>query len=173
MTIATTKTSSAHKESRSSGQGATVLTPAGAERLRAQLGYLRRQLQVEFPARLKEARSDGGGDMNDDVLQAMEEEAVVAAAVRRIEGLLAGAEVVAETTGTGSVITLGSIVEVEDSDSGLVRSYELVGAFEDVPNGVSMSSPMGKALIGRAVGDDASVVLPSGGVRKLRILSLK
>jgi transcription elongation factor GreA len=143
------------------------------ERLRAQLGYLQRQLQVEFPARLKEARSDGGGDRNDEVLQAMEEEAVVSAAVRRIEDLLDGADVVEVTSGTDSVITLGSIVEIEDSDSALVRSYELVGAFEDVPNGVSMSSPMGKALIGRAVGDEVSIVLPSGGVRELRILSLQ
>lgn len=95
----------------------------------------------------------------------------MAAALRRIEEVLANAEIIDARSHSASVVTLGSVVEVEDLDSGLVRSYELVGAFEEVPNGVSMSSPMGKALIGRAIGEDANVVLPTGAVRKLRVLS--
>ena len=171
MTSASTNTQSAYEDSPPPTRTGTVLTPNGEAKLRTQLGYLRRQLEVDFPERLREARSDGGRERNDDLLQIKEEEAVVAAALRRIEALLAGAQVVDTMAHSGSVVTLGSVVEVEDLDSGLVRSYELVGAFEEVPNGISMSSPMGKALIGRAAGDEAHVALPAGGVRKLRVLS--
>lgn len=153
--------------------GGTVLTPKGEERLRSQLAHLHRQLRIDFPARLRDARADGGSDMNDDYLQIKEEEAVVVAAAKRVEDFLADAEIVENEPSVGDRAALGTTVQVEDLSSARIYSYELVGDFEEVRDGVSVNSPVGQALIGSAVGDEARVVLPAGRVRKLRILALK
>src|SRR5688500_1579591 len=119
--------------------GGTVLTPKGELKLRTQLGYLHTQLRVDFSARLREARAYGAGDMNADYLQIKEEKAVVVAAIKRIENLLADAEIVNHEVHAGDLVTLGATVQVEDLDSERIHSYELVGDFEDVPDGVSIS----------------------------------
>jgi transcription elongation factor GreA len=87
--------------------------------------------------------------------------------------MLDGATVLRSSDVEAGVVAIGHRVEVEDRDSGAVRGYDLVGGFERVVNGVSADSPVGRALIGRRVGDRTEVELPGGRVVRLRILGCR
>ncbi len=139
----------------------------------AQLSRLRHQLEVEFPERLRNARAFGDIGENDDYLQIKEEEAVLASRIERLQLLVDSATVV-DAGGPADVVTIGNIVEVEDVASGDVREHRLTGGYERLdPNDVSASSPIGRALTGRVIGEEATVELPNGRERTLRITDVR
>lgn len=144
---------------------------AGHERvLRAELDRLRHQLEVEFTERLRDARSFGPPDANDEYLQIKEEEAVLAAGIAHISMLLETALVVDEAELQGGIAALGSTVHVTDRDSGRRHRYRLTGGHEPLRLGIaSAGSPIGRALMGKRVGDRVEVVLPRGRRRRLEI----
>lgn len=150
-----------------------TLTGEGERALRAKLTELRRELDEIYPARLREARSFGSAGGNDDYLQIKEEEALLALRVTRLQAMLDGATVLRSSDAEAGVVAIGHRVEVEDRDSGAVSGYDLVGGFERVVNGVSADSPIGRALIGRRVGDRTEVELPGGRLVRLRILGCR
>ena len=150
-----------------------VLTRQGEHALRATLRGLRRQLNVEFAARLRQARTFGEIAGNDDYLQTIEEEAVLRSRIARLEGLLDSGFVVSGSPRNGAV-AIGTTVRVEDLASGAVREHRLVGDYEEVGAGaVSASSPVGRALSTRSPGDEVDVELPNGKSRSLRILAVE
>src|SRR3954454_1881670 len=71
-----------------------IITREGAGALQARVQRLRHQLDVEFADRLNEARAFGETGGNDDYLQALEEQAVLASRLSRLQGLLDSATVV-------------------------------------------------------------------------------
>jgi transcription elongation factor GreA len=149
----------------------TTITREGERALWAQLKRLRHELDVKFAARLREARAFGEASGNDDYLQINEEMEVLAARIARLEAVLSSATVVAGERDSATV-AIGVAVKVEDMSSGAVDEYLLIGDFEPrSPSAASAGSPIGRALIGRAVGDDVEVELPGGRKRRLRIIS--
>lgn len=150
-----------------------IVTRAGENALRATLMRLRHQLDVEFAERLKQAHAFGETSGNDDYLQILEEEAVLAYRVSRLETLLDCATVVDHSVGTEGAVAIGTTVEVEDLASGMLSEHRLGGDYEPSSADVSVSSPVGQALIGRAAGDDVDVKLPNGRVRKLKIVAVR
>jgi transcription elongation factor GreA len=151
----------------------TTITREGERALWAELKRLRHELDVEFAARLREARAFGEASGNDDYLQIKEETEVLAARIARLEDVLSSATVVAGERDSATV-AIGVAVKVEDMSSGAVAEYVLIGDFEPPsPSAASASSPIGRALIGRAVGDDVEVELPDGRKRLLRIVSTR
>lgn len=155
--------------------GGRPIIAAGHQRaLRAEVDRLRDKLEVEFAERLRDARSFGSPDANDDYLQIKEEEAVLAAGIAHVSMLLETALVVDEAELEAGVAALGSTVEVEDRDSGQRRKYRLIGGHEPLTLGVaSAGSPMGQALMGRSAGDLIDVALPHGRQRKLEIVAVE
>jgi transcription elongation GreA/GreB family factor len=86
--------------------------------------------------------------------------------------LLSSATVVAEDESDSATVAIGVAVKVKDISSGAIDEYLLIGDFEpSSPSAASAGSPIGRALIGRAVGDDVEVDLPTGRKRRLRIVS--
>lgn len=76
--------------------------------------------------------------------------------------------------GPAGAVTIGNIVEVEDVTSGNVRQHRLTGGYERLgPDDVSASSPIGRALSGRTIGEEATVQLPDGRERTLRITGVR
>ncbi len=71
-------------------------------------------------------------------------------------------------------VVFGCVVIVEDLETGEVNSYRLVGPYEaDVLAGtISVTSPIGKALIGREEGDEVKVQTPKG-IRNIEILEIQ
>ena len=155
-------------------QPRAIITRGGQQALRETVERLRHQLDVEFAARLHEARGFGEIGGNDDYLQTIEEQAVLAARIARLQRLLDSATVVEQPQASSGAATVGTIVEVTDLASGAIHEHRLIGDYETpVANAVSASSPVGQALLGHAPGDEVEVDLPHGRVRMLRILSVR
>jgi transcription elongation factor GreA len=155
-------------------QPRAMVTREGEQALRATVQRLRHQLDVEFAARLHEARGFGEIGGNDDYLQIIEEQAVLAARISRLQRLLDSARVVEQQPAGSGAATVGTIVEVTDLASGAIHEHRLIGDYESrEPNAVSASSPVGQALIGQSPGDEVEVTLPHGRARRLRVLSVR
>lgn len=150
-----------------------IVSRDGERKLSAELESLRRELQVDFPRRLREARDFGEISQNDDYLQIKEEEAVVASRVQLLEAVLANATVFKPADAKPGA-TIGSLVEAEDLASGRVRTFRLTGAFEPrAPGDASVSSPVGRSVLGRTRGEEVTVELPGGRSLELRIVAVR
>ena len=151
-----------------------LITREGAQALREELARLRQELSVEFPDRLRQARSFGEAYRNDDYLQIKEEEAVVASRVRQLETVLATAEVVRQSGAADGRVAVGSTVQIEDVASGQISEHVLTGSREWLaPTDISANSPIGQALLGRAVGEEVSVELPSARTVQLKVRNVR
>jgi transcription elongation factor GreA len=151
-----------------------IITRDGESMMAAELARLRHELEVDFPERLRDARGFGEIDENDDYLQTKEEEAVLASRIQRLQLLLDSARVVEVGERDAGTVRIGSVVGVEDVASGEAREHRLAGGFEPLgPDDVSASSPIGRALFGRAIGETMAVVLPDGRERTLKITGVR
>jgi transcription elongation factor GreA len=151
-----------------------VITREGVRALQARVQRLRHQLDVEFADRLNEARGFGEIGGNDDYLQALEEQAVLASRLSRLQRLLGSATVVEQQPARKETAAVGTAIEVQDLSSGAIREHRLVGDYESRDgDAVSASSPIGRALIGHVPGDEVEVELPRGRTQQLRVLTVR
>ncbi|MCB5364487.1 transcription elongation factor GreA [Pusillimonas sp. CC-YST705] len=153
---------------------AIPLTASGAERLQQELHRLK---TVERPAIIEaiaEARAQGDLSENAEYDAARERQGFVEGRIQELEGTLSNAQIItpAELEVEGSIV-FGATVEIEELESGQRLSYQIVGDVEaDIrSNRISISSPVARALIGRAVGDVVEVKAPAG-VREYEILGI-
>jgi len=80
--------------------------------------------------------------------------------------MLSNAVIISKQVGTDGVVRLGSKVTIKEVGGGKPESYQLVGAAEANPKDgrISNESPLGKALLGRKIGDEVKVNAPSGTI---------
>ncbi|MCH8685496.1 transcription elongation factor GreA [Pedomonas mirosovicensis] len=135
----------------------------GFEALQAELHRLK---TVERPAvveAIEEARAHGDLSENAEYHAAKERQGQIEAHIAELEDRLSRAQVIDPTRLSGDKVVFGATVTLIDEDDKEVV-YQIVGAYEaDIKRGrISFSSPLGKALIGRKVGDEVEVVTPSG-----------
>jgi transcription elongation factor GreA len=151
------------------------LTAAGAEMLRAELHQLKTVERPRVIQAIQEARSHGDLSENAEYEAAKERQGFIEGRIAELESKLAKAQVIdpAHIDADGRCV-FGATVELEDADSGDVVTYQIVGEAEaDIKRGkVSITSPIGRALIGKHAGDTAEVQAP-GGVRSYEILDVK
>ncbi len=142
------------------------ITAAGHAALEAE--FLHRQ-QVERPriiAAIAEARSHGDLSENSEYHSAKEAQSHNEGRIVELEDLLQRAEVIDVTKLTGSTsVKFGATVTLIDEDTEQRKVFQIVGDTEaDVKSGkVSISSPTGRALIGKKAGDNVEVNTPGGG----------
>ena len=139
------------------------MTPEGQVRLREEM---RRLKEVDLPQVVKDisvARDHGDLSENAEYHAAKERQGHIEAQIMEIEDRLARAQVIDPTTLSGDRVVFGATVHLLDDDDKPVR-YQIVGEIEaDAKGGrISYNSPLGRALIGRSVGDEVEVVTPSG-----------
>ena len=159
---------------RSEPVGQPLLSRDGERALRDELTRLRRQLEVDFSERLKEARGFGESHENDDYLQIKEEESVLTSRIQRLQELLDSAGIVDESAPARGVVSVGVVVELSDLASGRVRKHRLVGGFESTKaDDMSVNSPIGQALLGRRRGDEVTVQLPGDRSAVLEIVGVR
>jgi transcription elongation factor GreA len=151
------------------------LTAAGAEMLRAELHQLKTVERPRVIQAIQEARSHGDLSENAEYEAAKERQGFIEGRIAELESKLAKAQIIdpAHIDADGRCV-FGATVELEDADSGDVVTYQIVGEAEaDIKRGkVSITSPIGRALIGKHAGDTAEVQAP-GGVRSYEILDVK
>jgi transcription elongation factor GreA len=129
---------------------------------------LKRRQQVERPRiiqAISEARALGDLSENAEYHAAKEAQSLNEGRVMELESLIARAEIIDVTKLSGDRIKFGAIVKLVDEDTEEERTYQIVGEPEaDVRSGrVSVTSPIARALMGKAVGDTVEVSTPGGG----------
>ncbi len=147
------------------------LTEDGRQRALAQLEFLRTVKRAEVAHYLQEAKEAGDVSENAAYEDARNAQARLEGRILELEQMLA----VAKPIGNVSTreISLGSVVQMLAEDLREYR-YTLVGAYEANPAAglISNESPVGKALLGREVGDVVTVATP-GGIRAYTILRIE
>jgi len=124
-----------------------------------------KSMRPELARAIEIARGHGDLSENGDYDAAKEKSGMTEAKIRDIEARLAMAEVIdPRKLGEPSRVVFGSSVKIEDVDTGDQRTISIFGAEEsDVEKGwISFEAPLGKALIGKEIGDVVKVSLPAG-----------
>lgn len=150
------------------------LTPTEHASLSAKLAELKKA-RPEIAKRIEEARALGDLRENGDYHAAREDQAMNEAEIRRLEERIGAAKVVEKQEGMEDIVFIGSTVRLKDLDRGDDDLYKLVGE----PSGaisldfveVSVSSPMGEALMKARVGDVVRVDAPRG-VKRFEVLEI-
>lgn len=131
------------------------LTKEGEAKLNKELRHL---IDVERPEVLEQlaaARAQGDLSENADYDAARNKQAEVEARIKEIENILANAKIIDEKTKVSKLVALGSTVEIKDLSDNTKATYTIVGTVEANPTKglISNVSPLGKAIIGKKVGD--------------------
>lgn len=151
------------------------LTREGAERLREELGRLKKTDRPAIIAAIAEARAHGDLKENAEYHAAREQQGFIEGRIQRLEAELSSAQVIdVRKLNAGGKVVFGATVTVADADTGEETCYQVVGDLEaDInQNRIAVSSPIARALIGKEAGDIAVVEAP-GGSRELEIVSIK
>ena len=141
-------------------------------RLKRELTDLKHELTVKLPKELEAARAHGDLSENAEYEAAKNRQDFVRSRIAQLEGRLRELSMYNISSIPNDVVAYGSRVTVED-DSGQSISYEIVFPEEvDAAKGqISLSSPIGRALISKTVGDEVVVQTPSGK-RSYQIIEL-
>src|SRR5215472_2992371 len=143
------------------------------KRLKKELETLKRELTVDLPKELERARAHGDLSENAEWAMAKQRQEFLRARVSNMEVRIAELTTIDLESIPRDTVGLGSRVELEDLDEGAIIEYEIVVPEEvdGAQNRISLSSPLGRSLIGKTEDDDIEVVTPKGKrsylVRKL------
>ena len=134
----------------------------GYERLTAELKLLREE-RPRIVEAIEEARAHGDLSENAEYHAAKERQGQVEATIVDLEDRISRAQIIDPTTLSGDRIVFGATVTLRDDADKPIR-YQIVGQTEaDAKVGrISYNSPLGRALIGRKVGEEIEVTVPSG-----------
>ena len=151
----------------------TYLTEEGLQQLQAELDDLRSTRRREVAARIHKASESGGTVDNAEYDEAKNEQAFTEGRIRDLENILANAIVAPVSGEAKGQVEFGSSVTVV-TDQKQRRNYKVVGSAEVDPlmGKISNESPVGRALLGKTVGDQVDVETPSG-VTKLTITKIE
>lgn len=136
------------------------ITEAGRTELETELEQLKGR-RSEIADKIAEARDYGDLSENAEYDSAREEQGLVETRIAEIEDILMNAEIIKAKS--SNKVHLGSTVELKN---GKKATYTIVGPVEADPmNGkISDESPLGIALMGKAVGDKATITTPKGDI---------
>jgi transcription elongation factor GreA len=140
------------------------ITKQGYDRLRAELQRLQKQERPAVITAIEEARGHGDISENAEYEAAKEKQAMIEGRINDLLQKIGCCEIIEEGNGHQDRIIFGSTVVIEDLESEEQITYRMVGPFEaDIQSGtLSVTSPLGKALIGRQEGDEIKVQTPKG-----------
>jgi transcription elongation factor GreA len=139
------------------------LTGEGKQRFATELRELQTVKRHEVEERIRRAKEFSDTVDNAEYDEAKTEQSFVEGRIQELERLLASAKVIEEPPTKADYVRMGAHVKVVDAD-GAEEVYYLVGSHEADPRHgqISNESPIGRALIGKRVGDEVTVVAPAG-----------
>lgn len=137
----------------------------GYKRLHEELERLKKERPAVIQA-IKEAREEGDLSENAGYDAARERQGMLEARITYLQSRMHVLNVIDLATMDGDKACFGATVEIEDVDTGDVKRYLLLGPDEADPasGSISVMSPVGKALLGRKVGDEVTVNAPKGKI---------
>ena len=137
----------------------SLLTYAGLKKLEDELHDLKVNRRKEVAGKIKEAREQGDLSENAEYDAAKDEQRDIETRIEEIEKILKNVEVVVEDEVDVDKINVGCTVKVYDVEYDEEMEFKIVGSSEanSLQGKISNESPVGKALIGRSVGDTVQV----------------
>jgi len=149
-------------------------TKEGLEKLRQELHTI---ITIDRPKNIKaieEARSHGDLNENAEYHAAKETQSFLEAKINELEMAISRSEVIEISNEPAENIIFGSTIELKNLGTNQMVTYQLVGPYESNPEDgkISVTSPLGKALIGNEEGDYIKLKTP-GGVQEFEILEIK
>lgn len=149
------------------------ITDDGLKKLEEELEYLKTEGRADIAEKIKVARDYGDLSENSEYDEAKNEQAKIEARIVEIEAMLKNVEIIEDVKGNTKSVIVGVKVKVLDEEYGDECEYRVVGSTEADPrNGkISDESPVGKALLGKKIGEEVIVEAP-GGEFKLKILGI-
>ena len=132
--------------------------------LEKELNYLKTTREREIAAMIAEARSYGDLSENSEYDAAKNEQAKLYGRIAEIEEILSHAVIIEDENEVSGRVGLGCVVTVKDLATGVVTDYKITGSQEANPmeNKLSDDSPFGRAIVGKAVGEQFTVNAPNG-----------
>ena len=143
----------------------TYLTPGGLSNLKAELEELRTVRRQMVAERIQKAKEIGGTVDNAEYDEAKNEQSFIEGRLLTLDNMINNAVIISRQSGPSDVVRIGSKVTVlnQKKEKG---QYTIIGSVEADPakGKISNVSPIGKALLGKRVGDVAEVNIPAGQI---------
>lgn len=149
------------------------LTEDGLKKLEEELENLKTVGRADIAEKIKVARGYGDLSENSEYDEAKNEQAKIEARIVEIEAMLKNVEIIEDVKGKAKTVVVGVTVKVLDEEYDEECEYRVVGSTEADPRQgkISDESPVGKALMGKKVGDEVIVEAP-GGEFKLKVVAI-
>lgn len=156
------------------GKDDIVITAEGYKKLVEELDVLTNRKRKEVAQRLKDAIGHGDITENSEYDDAKNEQAFIEARIRQLTETLARARVIDQRRTKADRVRLGLIVTIRNLADREVNTFLLVGSAEANPKEqkISNESPVGKAIMGKRVGDTVKVLTPQGEI-EYKIVDIK
>jgi len=150
-----------------------ILTAGGLRKIEEELDQLRRVQRKRVAERMRDSKQYGELTENSEYEAAKNEQAFVEGRITELRQILAAARVIEDTDVATDEVGIGSVVKVQDTETGDEWEWSIVGTVEADPaeDRISNESPVGRALMGKKAGETASVEIPAG-VAKYKIVSI-
>lgn len=150
------------------------MTVLGKKMLESELGQLIKVEREEIKQAISDARELGDLKENAEYAAAKERQSIIEGKIMDLQSKLARARVIDIHTITMDKIVFGATVTIFDNQKEIELTYQIVGEDEAIhdPKKISYNSPLGKALIGKEVGDEIIVKAPKGDL-SYEVLNLK
>jgi len=151
------------------------ITTRGAQLLKEELHRLKTVERHAVVQAIAEARAQGDLSENAEYEAAKDKQGFIEGRIQEIEGKLAAAQIIDPAAlNAGGKVVFGATVDLEDEDSGVAVTYQIVGEDEaDLKQGrISIGSPIARALIGKEEGAVAEVQAP-GGIKSYEIVKIR
>lgn len=139
-------------------------TPEGFKKLKEELDFLKTIERPRVSAQIAEARDKGDLSENAEYDAAKEAQGLLEMKISKMEDLMANARIMDASQMDTSKVFVLSTVRIRNQKNGQELKYTLVAEQEaDLKLGkISVSSPIGKGLLGKTVGDVAEITIPNG-----------
>ena len=139
-------------------------TEEGLNRLKAELNDLKTKGRTAIARQIAEARDKGDLSENAEYDAAKDAQGLHELKISKLEEVLSNARILDESTIDASQVSVLSKVKIKNKKNGTEMTYTLVSEEEaDLKAGrISVSSPIGKGLLGKRVGDSAEIKVPAG-----------
>lgn len=148
-------------------------TKNGLENLRQELTHLQRVARPENIRAIEEARSHGDLSENAEYHAAKEKQSFIVGRINELKSVIARAEIIEMEDGPVDRVVFGRRVLLYNLKTDEETAYQLLGPYESDPEKgvISVTSPLGQALIGKEAGDEVKAKTP-GGVREFEIVEI-
>lgn len=153
--------------------GVSYYTAEGLKKLREELDYLKNVARPKASQDIADARDKGDLSENAEYDAAKEAQGLLEMRIAKLEEIHANARLIDESQLDISKVLVLSQVKIKNQANGLEMKYTLVAESEaDLKSGkISVTSPIGKGLLGKSVGDVAEITVPNGTL-KFEILEI-